>query len=337
MNIQKNISLKPFNTFGIQSIAKKWYVLDNLSNLSLLSPEIKESDNYLILGGGSNILLTGDYNGLIIHNKLSGIEKIKEDEDHVWIKSMAGEVWHDFVIYCVDHGYGGIENLSLIPGFVGAAPMQNIGAYGVELNDVFEMLEAYHIEKQEVHLFDNDDCQFEYRNSIFKNQLKSPYIILSVTLKLSKNGDVNTSYGAIQDTLRKMNVTEPTIKDVSQAIIAIRTSKLPDPKVIGNSGSFFKNPVVNNEQVEKIKIDFPNMPSYKVNDSLTKIPAGWLIEQCGWKGKVVGNTGTYKNQALVIVNHGNATGMEILDLSKEIHSSVKSKFGIQLTAEVNII
>ena len=337
MKIIADQSLRNYNTFQIDAKASKFVEFSNLSDLSILSNTLKDYDNYLILGGGSNILLTKDFDGLVIHNAIKGIEVIKETSDFVWVKAMAGENWHEFVMYSVKNNYGGIENLSLIPGYVGAAPMQNIGAYGVELREVFEVLEAYHIEKKQLHLFDKEDCKFGYRDSIFKNEVKDQYIILSVTLRLTKKHRINSEYGIIQNKLDERGISEPTIKNISDVVIDIRSSKLPDPKVLGNSGSFFKNPIVGLERANSIHNEFENMPRYQIDKNNVKIPAGWLIEQCGWKGKIVGNTGTYKKQALVIVNHGNASGGEILDLSKKIQSSVKEKFDIDLIPEVNII
>lgn len=337
LKIEQHKSLKALNTFGLDVFAQHFVSLNNLSSLIEISNVVKEHNQFFILGGGSNVLMTQNFDGLIIHNELKGIEVIKEDSDHVWIKAMAGEVWHDLVLYAVENNFGGIENLSLIPGYVGAAPMQNIGAYGVELKSCFELLEAYHIKKEEVHVFDQEDCGFGYRDSVFKKDLKHQYIILSVTLKLDKKHHVNTTYGAIADTLEQRGINNPTIKDVSDVVIFIRSNKLPHPDKLGNAGSFFKNPVIAHEHIEKIKKTYPDVPLYPVNAQFSKVPAGWLIEQCGWKGKVVGHTGTYKNQALVLVNHGGASGKEILALSQEIQTSVKDKFEISLQPEVNII
>jgi UDP-N-acetylmuramate dehydrogenase len=291
----------------------------------------------LILGGGSNVLFTKDYDGLVVKNSLLGIEKVREDPNHVWLKVQSGENWHQFVDWCIGQNYGGIENLSLIPGLIGAAPMQNIGAYGVEIKSVFHELEAVDIRDGTLRTFHRDDCEFGYRESVFKKSLKGCYCIVSVTLKLDKHPQFNISYGAIQENLEKMKIKNLTLRAVSDAVISIRQSKLPDPKEIGNAGSFFKNPEVENLHFDKIKSKYPEMPGYPLTNQKSKIPAGWLIEKCGWKGKVVGNTGAHKDQALVLVNYGKASGIEIKNLSQEIQRSVFEKFGIELMGEVNII
>lgn len=336
MQIQKNISLKPYNTFGIDVHASHFsdiFSTEDLRNI-LLDDSFKETPK-LILGGGSNILFTKDVDSLVIHNQLKGIEIIREDNDHVFIKSGAGETWNYLVMYSVERNYGGIENLSLIPGSVGAAPMQNIGAYGVELKETFVELEAVNIETAQQKTFGKEECKFGYRESIFKHAAKGKYIITSVTLRLNKNPELNTSYGAIEQELQRMNA-QPNIKNISNAVCNIRQSKLPDPAKIGNAGSFFKNPEVANEKAEKLKINYPSLPAYPVTHLTTKLAAGWLIEQCGWKGKRVGNTGAHKDQALVLVNYGNATGEEIISLAKQIQQSVKEKFDIDIIPEVNV-
>jgi UDP-N-acetylmuramate dehydrogenase len=282
-------------------------------------------------------LFTRDFNGIVIHNQLRGIEVVEEDDDTIWVKAAAGENWHSFVLHCIENNWCGIENLSLIPGKVGASPMQNIGAYGVEIKDVFHELEAWNIQKEQVDTFDREDCQFGYRESVFKHDLKNQYLILSVTFRLSKRPNVNVRYGSIEEVLNTMGVENPGIKEVSNAIIAIRQSKLPDPAEIGNAGSFFKNPVVSDNLASQLISRYPHMPSYKVSKSEVKIPAGWLIEQAGWKGKRFNNYGVHEKQALVLVNYGGAKGQEIVDLSHEIQRDVQEKFGIIINPEVNFI
>jgi len=337
LNLQSNKSLQAYNTFGINATAR--YFVDVNSETDFLhlidSPSFKQHKHYII-GGGSNILLTKDFDGIIIHNQIKGIDKVAESDEQVWLTFGAGEVWHTCVLHCIKNNFAGIENLSLIPGYIGAAPMQNIGAYGVELKDVFSHLTAIHIQTGQSHTFYNDDCAFGYRESVFKNKYKADYLITSVTLRLNKTPNFNISYGAIEKTLEENNISELNIKAVSDAVIQIRQSKLPDPKVIGNAGSFFKNPVVENSHAESIKTKNENMPSYPAGHK-TKIPAGWLIDQCGYKGKVIGNTGTYKNQALVLVNRGGASGNEVFNLSEEIKQTVLAEFGIELEREVNLV
>lgn len=334
MRIFEDYSLKNHNTFGVECKAAFFAVIQSASDLRklLAEPEFLQLPK-LFLGGGSNILLCGDFKGLVIQIDVFGIA----DLGNGLIKVQAGENWHEFVLWTLNHGYNGIENLSLIPGNVGTAPMQNIGAYGVELKDVFVELEAFHIASEEIHIFKNEDCQFGYRESVFKNKYKGEYVILSVTFQLKKNGKLNTSYGAIQDVLTEQGIVKPTPKQVSDAVISIRQSKLPDPKEIGNSGSFFKNPVVLKSLYEEIQTNYKNVPSYPVNENTVKIPAAWLIEKAGWKGKRFGNYGVHKNQALVLVNYGGATGKEIHKLAQEIQVSVKEKFGVQLQMEVNVV
>ena len=294
-------------------------------------------ESLFLLGGGSNMLLTKDIQALVLFLDLKGISIESEDEDHVVIKAMAGENWHEFVLFCIENNYGGIENLSLIPGNIGTTPIQNIGAYGVELKDVFVCCEAIEIETLKHITFSKSDCSFGYRNSIFKNKLKGEIIITSVTLKLSKrNHELNMSYGTILEHLKSDGVKNPTIRDVSDAVIAIRNSKLPDPNILGNSGSFFKNPIINDSTFESFINLFPEAPYFEVSTKEFKIPAGWLIEQAGFKGLRKGEAGVHKNQALVLVNLGNASGSEIWDLAKVIQTSVKNKFGILLEPEVNI-
>lgn len=334
--IEHNISLQPYNTFGLAVKAKLMVRVSQVSCLQnvLADANLKKEERF-ILGGGSNILLTKNVDALVIKNELGGIELVNDTDDHVLVRSGAGVVWHQLVMHCIDQGFAGIENLSLIPGNVGAAPMQNIGAYGVELKDVFHSLEAVEMATGAVRSFNADECDFGYRESVFKRKLKGEYIITSVTLRLDKQPKLNTSYGAIEEELNRLGIASPSIKDVSRAVINIRQSKLPDPKVLGNSGSFFKNPVVPNSKYEELKAKYPNIPGYAAGEE-TKLAAGWLIEQCGWKGKVVGNTGSHAQQALVLVNYGDATGIEVFNLSEAIMQSVEDTFGVKLEREVNV-
>lgn len=337
MQVQNN--LKAYNTFGINVACNELFFLNTVEEISTVFEKCKGS-NTLILGGGSNVLFTKDvFHGNVIVNRIKGFEIIPNNDETSFVKAGSGEVWHEFVLKCIDHDLGGLENLSLIPGSVGASPMQNIGAYGVEIKDVFESLEAYHIETGEIHIFSKEACKFGYRESVFKRALKNQYIITSVTFKLTKqNHKLNTSYGVIEAELDQMNVSQPTIKDVSNAVIAIRSSKLPDPKKIGNAGSFFKNPVVESIVLEHIKLTHSTCPSYPATEGHVKLAAGWLIEQCGWKGKTIKDYyGVHKLQALVLVNYGGATGSEIYDLSTDIIKDVKNTFGVELEREVNMI
>lgn len=318
--------------------AKKFSQYSDIQELknTLSLPEAQDEE-ILILGGGSNILFTQDFDGLVLLNKIEGIEIISENKDSIFIKSGAGENWHDFVLYCVKNKFYGVENLSLIPGSVGASPMQNIGAYGVEIKDVFHSLEAFHIETGEIKIFDKEACKFGYRESVFKNIYKNQYIITSVTFELSKKPVFNTSYGAINQELENMGIKELSIKAISDAVIRIRSSKLPDPKEIGNAGSFFKNPVISNTQFEELKIKFPEIAHYSLPNGQIKIAAGWLIDYLGWKGKRISDYGVHKNQALVLVNYGETAGIDIFNLSTDILNSVQKTFGIELEREVNIL
>lgn len=338
MEVQENHSLKKLNTFGIDARARYFASFENEEELKKLL-ELKKQQNLslLLLGGGSNLLFTRDYDGLVLQNKIKGLSIEKENADYALIKAGAGEPWHDLVLFAIKNKLGGIENLSLIPGTVGAAPIQNIGAYGVELKDHFEKLDAIEIDSGKSKGFNLDDCCFGYRNSIFKSSQKGKYIITHVYLKLSKKPEFKTSYGAIRDTLQEMNALELSAEAISKAVIKIRQSKLPDPATIGNAGSFFKNPEIPEEQFLNLKEKYPDIPSYPVAPGIVKVPAGWLNEQCGWKGKKYGNAGVHKDQALVLVNYGNASGSEIRELSQKIQASVLEKFGIQLETEVNII
>ena len=335
MHFHKNYSLKNLNSFGINVSAKYFADFKNTTELA----EILEAanENKLILGGGSNILFTKNFNGLVLKNEISGIKIIKEEDDHVYIKAGAGVGWHEFVIYCIERNFAGAENLSLIPGSVGASPMQNIGAYGVELKDIFYELEAYDTEGKKIVIFSRSDCEFGYRESIFKTKYRGKFIITAVTFVLNNKPVYNTSYGAIEIELERMGVQSISIKAISDAVINIRQSKLPDPRVIGNAGSFFKNPTVSNLQFNLLKKDFPLIIGYPVGDSETKLAAGWLIEKCGWKGFRKGDAGCHNKQALVLVNYGNATGEEILILSEKIIDSVKLMFNVTLQIEVNIV
>jgi len=333
MRLQQNISLKPYNTFGIDVPAEYFVALEHIDDLAALTslPQQKQ-----VLGGGSNILLTKPVNGLLIHNVLKGISLEQEDDNHTWLRVAAGEVWHDLVLYAINSGLGGIENLALIPGTAGASPMQNIGAYGVEARETIESVTFWHWGEKAFHTYNNADCNFGYRDSIFKHELKNKVFITSVLFRLSKQPKYKTSYGAVEQELEHMGVQELSVKAIAQAVINIRMSKLPDPKVIGNAGSFFKNPTISKVQFEDLLRKVPGMPSYPVSDTTVKIPAGWLIEQCGWKGYQKGETGVHAKQALVLVNYGNANGNEIWQLSAEIVNSVLERFGIELEREVQV-
>jgi UDP-N-acetylmuramate dehydrogenase len=372
MNIKQNYNLFKLNTFGISVNAKFFVELNSEKDLMELFATLQFKNNkparnassiagaggIIFLGGGSNVLFTKDFDGIVVLNKLRGMEIVKEDAESVWVKSMGGEWWNDLVIYAVNGGYWGIENLSLIPGTVGAAPMQNIGAYGTELNDTLFNVEAFDIQTGEKKIFNKEECELGYRDSVFKNKLKGKYFISAVTLKLSIVPKPNISYKILSEYLEKTNKSA-TLQNISDAVSEIRKSKLPDPKIIGNAGSFFKNVFVNSEKLEELKIKYPDIPSFEEETSpnLTphpspgrrggeiqyKIPAGWLIEQCGpasgtsWKGCRIGNVGVHEKQALVLVNHGGATGNEIIELANKIIASVKEKFGLELQSEVNIV
>ncbi|MBC7384016.1 MAG: UDP-N-acetylmuramate dehydrogenase [Bacteroidia bacterium] len=338
MIIFQNISLKPYNTFGIDVKAEQFVEVKTIEEVQVLCTTfLLHERKILVLGSGSNILLTNNFCGMAIKISLMGIDIIQEDDKYAWVKAMSGEVWHDFVMYCVNKNFGGLENLSLIPGCVGASPMQNIGAYGAELKDTFEELTAVNIESGLLVKFSNAECKFGYRESVFKNEVKDKYIIVSVTFKLAKNPVYNISYGAIKETLKQQGIIEPGLKAISDAVISIRKLKLPDPKVLGNSGSFFKNPEISQQEYDVLQEKFPDIHGYLLPGNKVKVPAGWLIEQCGWKGKRTGNTGAYKDQALVLVNYGNATGEEIWNLALAIQESVQQKFGIHISTEVNVI
>jgi UDP-N-acetylmuramate dehydrogenase len=337
MEILNNFSLKNYNTFGIKAKAEQFVAVHSIPELkSILEQNINQKK--FILGGGSNMLLTKNIEALVIHIDLKGKKILQEDADYVWVESQAGENWHQFVLWTIDQNLGGLENMSLIPGNVGTTPVQNIGAYGTEIKDTFVSCEAINIATQEMRTFTKEDCHFGYRESVFKNEVKDQYIIVSVVYKLTKhNHKINTSYGDITAELAKNNITNPTLKDVSNAVIAIRKSKLPDPAELGNSGSFFKNPILLKTDFEPIHQKFPEMRHFEISETEVKVPAGWLIEQAGLKGKRFGDAGIHVNQALVLVNYGGATGQEILDVSKTVQDTVFNKFGIHIEAEVNII
>ena len=342
MTIQENISLKPFNTFGVTALARyfaRFSDPEQLEELSQFNPGLST----LILGGGSNLLLMADFDGLVLKNEIPGILELHEDNEYVYVKAGAGENWHRFVLYCIERNWAGVENLSLIPGNVGATPMQNIGAYGVEIEDVFWGLEAWHIRDRKRVTFTKTDCEFGYRNSVFKGKYKDQFVILNVTYQLRKKPRFTTSYGAIEQELEKRGVQELTLKAVSDAVIAIRSAKLPDPAQLGNAGSFFKNPEISLERFTALQEQFPGMVGYPLPDGRVKLAAGWLIEHCGpddnqsWKGYRKADAGCYPHQALVLVNYGSAIGREIYELSEAIHKSVKDKYGVILEREVNII
>lgn len=350
MVITENVDLKPYNTFGME-VTAKWFApfagQEELGDLLAFSA----GKPLMILGGGSNILLLDHFEGLVLHNAIKGIEQITEDDLYVYVRAGAGENWHSFVLYCLQRNWAGVENLSLIPGNVGASPMQNIGAYGVEIKEVFYELEAWNREENKVYTFSVNDCDFGYRESVFKRQYRDQFVILNVTFRLNKRPKFHTEYGAIREELDKMGVRDLSIQAISEAVIRIRSSKLPDPAKIGNAGSFFKNPTVSTGIYDRLHAEFPGMPGYPVEEEegntadsdgrsgtgRTKLAAGWLIEQCGWKGVRRGDAGCHDRQALVLVNYGHATGRQIYDLSEEILQSVKEKFGIELEREVNII
>ena len=344
MTIEENKPLQQLNTFGIEAYAKYYVEVNSVADVqALIQLPVFQNNERLILGGGSNILFTQNFEGLVIKNNIQGIEVTEDTERHVVLKANAGVVWHEFVLYTIGKNYAGIENLSLIPGCVGAAPMQNIGAYGVEIKDVFHSLEALDLATGEIKLFGVDDCEFGYRESVFKHKYKGKYMIVSVSFFLTKLDYPNaiyqfhTEYGDIKNTLAEMRVYEPTLKAVSDAVIDIRSSKLPNPKELGNAGSFFKNPVISNDKYESLVAINPVMPSYVQADGSMKVPAGWLIEQCGWKGKRVGNTGSHAKQALVLVNYGTATGAQLLALARRIQADIAQRFAVELEIEPNVL
>jgi len=335
--MHNQFSLKNYNTFGIEAKAKQFVAVHTIEDLRLVL-EQNRTEKKFVLGGGSNMLLTQDIDALVIHIDLKGKKIIKENDDFVWVECQAGENWHEFVLWTLQQNFGGLENMSLIPGNVGTTPVQNIGAYGTEIKDTMVSCTAMKIDSQDMKTFSNADCHFGYRESIFKQEAKDQYIITSVVFQLTKhNHKINTAYGDIQAELSKNGIDNPTIQDVSNAVIAIRQSKLPDPKELGNSGSFFKNPILLKSDFEKIHAKFPDMKYFEISETEVKVPAGWLIEQAGFKGKRFGDAGIHKNQALVLVNYGNATGQEILNVSKDIQETIFNTFGIRIEAEVNVI
>lgn len=339
MTLSENISVQPYNSFGIDAGARyftRFTSLDELKEVQEMLAQ-KNISETLVLGGGSNILFTKNFNGCVLRNEIKGTKLVGEDETYYYIKAHAGENWHSFVIHCIGQQYAGLENLSLIPGNVGASPMQNIGAYGVEIRDVFHELEAWHVQDKTLQLFTTGDCEFGYRESIFKRKYKGQFIICSVTFRLRKQPVYHTAYGALEQELEKAGTQELSIKAISDAVIRIRSSKLPDPSLIGNAGSFFKNPVIGTAQYSALKEVYPLLPGYPSAEQTIKLAAGWLIEQCGWKGYRAGDAGCYPKQALVLVNYGKASGKEIYDLSQAIIDSVLTKFGVLLEREVNIL
>lgn len=336
--LQEDKSLKSLNTFGVDATAR-FYV--NVQDEATLTELLQEPNlaklPVLVLGGGSNMLFVDNYDGLVLNMAIKGRRIVRETSEHVWLQAGAGEIWHQLVMHCVEQGWGGIENLALIPGTVGAAPIQNIGAYGVELKDVFDSLEAVERESGQKRTFSKEECRFGYRDSVFKRALKGRYIITTVTLRLDKHPQVNLQYRALQEYVDEHNIENPTIRQICDAVIRIRKSKLPDPAEIGNAGSFFKNPEIPVDEFEELKEANPEVPGYRLEGGRVKVAAGWLIEQAGWKGRTVGNAGTHHRQALVLVNRGGAKGRELYELAKRIRNDVKQQFGIELQTEVNII
>ena len=335
--LQENISLKPYNTFGVEAKAKYFVEAKNENDLlEIFENNTAKTEKLLVLGGGSNMLFTENFNGLVLKVGISGITYTTQGDD-VLLTAGAGVIWNDLVNYCVENGFAGMENLSLIPGTVGASPIQNIGAYGVELKDIFTSCTAFEIATGNIKTFTYEDCNFGYRDSVFKNEFKGKYIITSVTFHLSKTANLKTHYGAITTELLARGIDKPTIADISKVVSAIRVSKLPDPKTIGNAGSFFKNPIISQSDFDILSANFPDVVNFPVGNNEVKLAAGWLIEQCGFKGMVVGETGTWKNQALVLVNHGNASGHEVYNFSEQIIKTVRAKFNVNLEREVNIL
>ncbi len=340
-SIQHDISLKHFNTFGIDVNAKYFASFHSEKELISLLGEIEflfknNISKLLFLGSGSNILFTKDFDGVVLKNEIGGIQLVHEDDDFVYVTAGAGVGWHDFVLFCIANNFGGAENLSLIPGTVGASPIQNIGAYGVELKDILFSLKALDIKEKDWLVFSNKDCEFGYRTSLFKTTLKGRVVITSVTFRLTKKHNLHLEYGAILSQMKLTGITSPSIKDVSDAVIAIRTSKLPDPRIIGNAGSFFKNPIISKISFDQLKIEFPEIVANETTEGY-KLAAGWLIEKAGWKGYRQGDAGCYSKQALVLVNYGQASGVDILSLSTSIIKTVLDIFGVELTPEVNIV
>lgn len=336
--IHKHYNLKSLNTFGIEAYCDYYTEIHSVSDFqSLIKEPLYISSKKLILGGGSNLLFVSDFNGMVVRNCLKGIEVVSENSQNIVVRAAAGENWHEFVIWCISRNYGGLENLSLIPGCVGASPMQNIGAYGVEIKDVFEELEAYDVNTGEERTFGKEQCAFGYRESVFKHEYKNQFLIASVSFRLSKEAQINTSYGAISEELKSMNISSPHISNVSEAVIRIRKSKLPDPKVLGNAGSFFKNPEIPGNEYKKLKLLFPSLVAYALDNGNYKLAAGWLIEQCGLKGFQFNGAAVHDKQALVLVNKNNCSGKDVYALSEQVLKRVYEKFGVHLEREVNII
>jgi UDP-N-acetylmuramate dehydrogenase len=337
IRFSENYNLKPHNTFGVKASARYFFEFTESEDLNTFvqSNEIWRDLPLFVLGGGSNVLFQRDFEGLVLHPNVPGIFMVREDRQNIWFEVGAGEIWDDFVKYCVDYGVGGVENLSLIPGSVGAAPVQNIGAYGQEVSNVIELVKGYDIQQKTFLEFPAENCEFAYRNSLFKRELKNRFVITSVMFRLDKFPEFNLKYGQVEEKVNELG--EVNLQNIRQAVIDIRSSKLPDVNELGNAGSFFKNPVVNAEVAEKIRQNFPDIPVYPVNENETKLAAGWLIEKAGWKGRREGNVGVHEKQALVLVNYGNATGKEIFDFSEKILDAVKEKFGIALEREVNCV
>ena len=336
-NFINNVSLKNYNTFGINAKAKYFVEFESIMELEkIISSDTFNNNKNFILGGGSNLLFTQDYDGLIIHNKIAGICILEDNKTNVIVEVGGGVNWHEFVMWSVNQKLSGIENLALIPGTVGASPMQNIGAYGMEVKDSISKVHAFEIASKELKTFSNKECNFGYRNSIFKEILRNKFIITKVEFKLSKIAINKTNYGAIEEELKNLNL-QPSPKNIAEAVIGIRSRKLPNPAEIGNSGSFFKNPIIKTSNFRKLKNKFPEMVGYKISEEETKIAAGWLIDNAGLKGYRKGDAGVHKNQALVLVNYGNASGQEIINLSKMIQETILKKYGIQIEPEVNIL
>lgn len=347
MQIQENISLRQYNTLGIDAKARYFSSFSSLDELQeLLDYSKTVRARHLVLGGGSNLLFTSDYDGLVMKNAIPGLDLIREDDQHVYLRAGAGEQWHALTQYCIKNNWAGVENLSLIPGSAGAAPMQNIGAYGVEIKDVFDELQAFHVQEQKLYSFSKADCEFGYRESVFKNRYRNQFVIVNITLRLNKRPVFHTSYGAINQELQRMGVQELSIAAIAQAVINIRRSKLPDPSTTGNAGSFFKNPSVSREFFQSLKQTYPDIVAFDNPDGTVKLAAGWLIEHCGpadnpavrsWKGYRKGDAGCHALQALVLVNYGKASGKEIFELSEAIAKSIEAKFGVRLEREVNVV
>ena len=338
MSLERNKLLEKYNTFGINVTSRLFATFHNIAELKqLLSSDAVRNEKMLVLGGGSNILFTSDFDGIVLKNEIQGIEVTHQDNDFFYIRAFAGENWHQFVLHCIEKGWAGLENLSFIPGCVGASPVQNIGAYGIEIKDRLESLEAINVRTLEIKTFKTKDCQFGYRSSLFKYALKGEFIIISVVFRLFRQTKPITFHSSIEKYLKENDITNPTIKNVSDAVISIRSSKLPNPKILGNAGSFFKNPIISNNHFQRIKCVHPDAVAYPISLLHKKVSAGWLIENAGWKGYKNGNCGVYRHQALVLVNYGGATGGEIYTLGSKILESIEKKYGIKLDIEVDIV